>query len=154
KGITVQHEPKRLADKGAPDFKVGKGGLILGYVENKAIDENLNKVLRSAQIAKYQSLSRNIILTNYLDFIWINKYGLPQRERLCQSTDVESLKFRLRDDRIEAVSKLLIGFFSSPPEGIGKSQQLALALAVRSKLLHDYLGEELVRQERGEHREE
>jgi predicted helicase len=154
KGITVQHEPKRVADKGAPDFKIGKGGLILGYVENKGIDENLNKVLKSAQIAKYQNLSRNIILTDYLDFIWINRYGPPQRERLCQSTDVESQRFRLRDDRVEAVSKLLIGFFSSPPEGIGKSQQLALALAVRSKLLHDYLGEELVRQERGEHKEE
>jgi predicted helicase len=43
---------------------------------------------------------------------------------------------------------LLQAFFSTPPEGIGRSQQLALALATRSKLLHDYLGEELVRQER------
>ena len=51
--IGVQHEPKREADKGAPDFKVTKGGLILGYVENKGIDENLNKVLKSEQIKKY-----------------------------------------------------------------------------------------------------
>ncbi len=28
-GVAVQHEPKRVADKGAPDFKVTKGGLIL-----------------------------------------------------------------------------------------------------------------------------
>ena len=45
------------------------------------------------------------------------------------------------------------GFFSSAPEGIGRAQQLALALATRSRLLRDYLGEELVRQERGEHGE-
>ena len=56
-GIHVQHEPKREADKGAPDFKVMKGRLILGYVENKGIDENLNKVLKSEQIKKYLSLS-------------------------------------------------------------------------------------------------
>jgi hypothetical protein len=31
-GIIVQHEPKRVADKGAPDFKIVKSGLILGYV--------------------------------------------------------------------------------------------------------------------------
>ena len=45
--IDVQHEPKRVADKGAPDFKITKSGLILGYVENKAIGENLDKVLKS-----------------------------------------------------------------------------------------------------------
>ncbi len=120
----------------------------------RGIDENLSKVLKSKQIANYKSLSSNIILTDYLDFIWINKYGPPQRERLCHATDLDNRKFRLREDRVEAVSNLLSGFFSTPPEGIGTSKQLALALASRSRLLHDYLGEELVRQERGEHREE
>jgi hypothetical protein len=57
-GIRVQHEPKRQADKGAPDFKVSKSGLILGYIENKGIDENLNKVLKSEQIKRYLSLSK------------------------------------------------------------------------------------------------
>ena len=151
-GVRVQHEPKREADKGAPDFKVTKSGLILGYVENKGIDENLNKVLKSPQIKKYLSLSKNIVLTDYLDFIWINKYGDPQRERLCHATDLESKKLKLDEARVEAVAKLLKGFFSTAPEGIGRAQQLALALAERSKLLRDYLGEELVRQER-EHRE-
>jgi predicted helicase len=146
-GIAVQHEPKRVADKGAPDFKIAKSGLILGYVENKAIDKNLAKVLKSEQIKRYKSLSQNIILTDYLHFIWINKDGI-QRETLCHATDLESPKFRLREDRIAAVTKLLQGFFSTPPEGIGRVQQLALALATRSKLQRDYLGEELLRQER------
>jgi hypothetical protein len=150
-GIAVQHEPKRVADKGAPDFKVTKGGLILGYVENKTIGEVLDKVLKSNQITRYKSLSQNIILTAYLHFIWINKDGI-QRETLCHLTDLESPKFRLHEDRIAAVRKLLQGFFSTAPEGIGRAQQLALALATRSKLLHDYLGEELVRQER-EHKQ-
>jgi hypothetical protein len=151
KGITVQHEPKRVADKGAPDFKIGKSGLILGYVENKAIGETLDKVLKSDQITRYRSLSQNIVLTDYLHFIWIGKDGI-QRETLCHATDLENPKFRLKEDRVAAVAKLLQGFFSTAPEGIGKSQQLALALATRSRLLHDYLGEELVRQER-EHKE-
>ncbi len=152
KGVTVQHEPKRTAGKGAPDFKISKSGLILGYVENKAVGENLSKVLKSDQITKYKSLSDNIVLTDYLQFIWINKYGAPQGERLCDQTDVENPRFRLRDDRAAAVGKVLQGFFSAAPEGIGRAQQLALALATRSKLLRDYLGEELVRQEK-EHKE-
>ncbi|MDE2631461.1 MAG: N-6 DNA methylase, partial [Alphaproteobacteria bacterium] len=151
RGTAVQHEPKRVADKGAPDFKITKGGLILGYVENKAVGENLDKVLKSDQIKRYKDLSQNIILTDYLHFTWINKDGI-QREDLCRLTDLENPKYRLREDRIAAVSMLLEGFFSTAPEGIGRAQQLALALATRSKLLRAYLGEELVRQER-EHKE-
>ena len=150
-GAAVQHEPKRVIDKGAPDFKITKTGLILGYVENKAIGENLDKVLKSDQIKRYKSLSQNIILTDYLHFIWINKDGV-QRETLCHATDLESPKFRLHKDSVEAVAKLLQGFFSTAPERIGRAQPLAIELAKRSKLLHDYLGEELVRQQR-EHTE-
>ncbi len=140
KGVKVQHEPKRIANKGAPDFKVTKSGLILGYVENKGIGEPLDKVLKSEQIAKYKTLSQNIIVTDYLHFAWINKDGI-QRELLCHETDLENRRFRLREDRIDAVRSLLHAFFSTAPEGIGRAQQLALALATRSRLLRDYLGE-------------
>lgn len=146
-GATVQHEPKRTANKGAPDFKITRQGMILGYVETKPIGENLDKVLKSEQIAKYKSLSQNILLTDYLHFIWINEDGL-QRETLCHATDLENPRFRPREDRAAAVAKLLEAFFSTAPEGIGRARQLALALATRSKLLRDHLGEELVRQER------
>src|ERR1700704_2264024 len=71
---------------------------------------------------------------------------------LCHETDLENSKFRLHEDRVAAVNQLLEGFFSTAPEGIGRAQQLALALATRSKLLRDYLGEELLRQQR-EHTE-
>jgi Type ISP C-terminal specificity domain/N-6 DNA Methylase len=145
--VSVQHEPKRVEDKGAPDFKVKKGGLILGYVENKAIRANLENVLKSEQIARYKSLSQNIVLTDYLHFIWLSKDGL-QRESLCHVADLENPKFRLHEDRILAVSRLLRAFFSTAPAGVGRAQELALALATRSQLLRDYLGEELIRQER------
>jgi predicted helicase len=151
KDTAVQHEPKREALKGAPDFKVTRRGMILGYVETKGIGENLDKVLKSEQIAKYKSLSQNIVLTDYLHFIWIGKDGV-QRETLCHATDLENPRFRPREDRVAAVGKLLEAFFSTAPEGIGRAQTLALALAARSKLLRDYLGEELLRQE-GQHSE-
>ena len=150
-GILVHHEPKRVPDKGAPDFKISKGSLILGYVENKAIGEKLDQILKSDQLTRYKSLSQNILLTDYLHFIWVSKNGV-QRETLCYETDLENPRFRLREDRITAVAALLRGFFSTAPEGIGRAEQLALALAARSRLLRDYLGEELVRQER-DHRE-
>ncbi|MGH9810500.1 MAG: N-6 DNA methylase, partial [Terriglobia bacterium] len=115
------------------------------------IGDNLDAVVKSEQITRYQRLSQNIVLTDYLHFVWINKHG-TQREALCYTTDLENPRFRPREDRVAAVAKLLEGFFSTPPEEIGRAQELALALAARSHLLRDYLGEELVRQER-DHRE-
>ena len=56
---------------------------------------------------------------------------------------------RIASLRFQSCSKVS---FRQRPKGIGRAQQLALALAARSKLLRDYLGEELVRQER-EHQE-
>jgi Type ISP C-terminal specificity domain/N-6 DNA Methylase len=152
KGIKVQHEPRRVADKGAPDFRITAKGMILGYVEVKTIGADLNKILKSDQITKYRLLSGNILLTDYLDFIWIDEKQIKDRATLVYPHDLEGKSDKLKPENAEAVSKLLDGFFSTPPQGIGKSQQLALALATRSRLLRDYLGDELVRQEK-EHQE-
>jgi hypothetical protein len=85
--INVQHEPKRVAEKGAPDFKVMKPGTILGYVETKAIGENLAKVFKSNQLRRYRELSSNIVLTDYLEWIWIRNGQIQQAETLCHETD-------------------------------------------------------------------
>lgn len=143
----VQHEPKRVAGKGAPDFKVTRAGMIVGYVETKALGENLENVLKSDQIAKYKKLRQNIILTDYCEFIWIGASGAPRRAVLCTGDDLENRKFTPREDRVQAVVKLLDGFFSTAPEGIDTSQRLALALARRAHVLRDGLTEELVRQQ-------
>lgn len=146
--INVQHEPKREEQRGAPDFKVTKPGEIIGYVEVKEIGANLDKVLKSEQIAKYRKLSGNIILTDYLDFLWLDERGVRDRARLAHGHQLEGRKLQIAPESEAAVSKLLDGFFSEAPQGIGKAQQLALALATRSLLLRDYLTEELVRQEK------
>jgi hypothetical protein len=33
----VQHEPRRVEGKGAPDFRISQNTMILGYVEVKAL---------------------------------------------------------------------------------------------------------------------
>jgi hypothetical protein len=145
--IAVQHEPQRERDKGAPDFKVKAGGMILGYVEVKEIGANLDKVLKSDQIAKYRSLSGNIVVTDYLQFIRIDETGMVlQREALAFPSDLESRAIRMNPEKAASVAGLLTAFFSSPPQGLQRAQQLALALATRARMLRDFLGEELLRQ--------
>lgn len=143
--IKILHEPKRLKEFGAPDFKVSFADSIIGYVENKSIEENLDKILKSDQIRRYRELSKNIILTNYIEWIWIKDDNIV-RENLCFLTDLENKKFKLDENKVNAVVKLVKNFLSYPPEKIGKPKELANALAVRTKNLKDFLYEELQEQ--------
>lgn len=149
KRLHIQHEPKR--DKGgggSPDYMVKRDARIVGYVEVKTIDEALSKVLRSDQIKKYQKLSDNLILTDYLEFIWIRKGQEPQRARLAHSDDLSAKKLALQPESVAQVAKLLGAFFSEAPQNIGRGQTLAVELATRAALLRDFLTEELIRQDR------
>ncbi|MHA1491725.1 MAG: type ISP restriction/modification enzyme [Promethearchaeota archaeon] len=144
--IIVLHEPKRKDSFGSPDFKISKLGSIIGYVENKKIDKDLNQVIKSEQIKKYKELSSNILITNYIEWVWIKK-NIVQRETLCYATDFGNKKHTLDISKINAIKKLISHFFSQPHIGILKPQVLANALAIRSKNLRVFLNEELIRQE-------
>lgn len=148
-GAHVQHEPPRdKSGGGSPDFKVTRQGRIAGYIEVKTIDENLSKVLKSDQIKKYRKLSDNIVLTDYLEFCWLKPDGETVRQRLAYSDDLTSRTLRLKPESVEAVRMLLRGFFSATPQRIGRSHDLALALASRAAMLRDFLTTELTRQQK------
>lgn len=146
-GVEVQHEPKREHGKGAPDFKIKRRGSILGYVEVKGMGTPLDPVLRSDQIARYRQLSGNIVLTDYLQWVWLDANGVRDRAMLAYLTDLEGRTIRVRDEAADAVTRLINGFLSEAPQGIGRAQELALALAARCALLRDSLALELVCQE-------
>ena len=151
--VRVIHEPKRDKTKlGAPDFKIKLNEATLGYLETKSIGDNLDAVLQSAQIAKYKRLSGNLILTDYLEWLWLRDGRIIKRETLCYPSDAGNRKVRLDPDKAEKVVKLIAGFLSVPPAKLGNTNTLSRALAVRCHDLRDFLLEELERQEK-EHRE-
>src|SRR6266699_6081831 len=115
-GIKVIHEPKKdKSGKGAPDFKFKVNEAILGYLENKKIQENLDQILKSAQITKYKQLSGNIILTNYLEWVWLRDGNILARETLCYQNDVGNRKAKLDPEKADKVGKLIDHFYSTPP---------------------------------------
>ena len=146
--INVLHEPKREGKFGSPDFKITHVESIIGYVENKKIEENLDRILKSEQIKKYQQLSDNILITNYIEWIWIKEGKIQQRETLCFLTDIEDKRKKLDPDKIKAVERLIKYFFSQAPKEIADAKKLAEELAIRAKLLKDFLLEELQRQKK------
>jgi predicted helicase len=146
RGITVINEPKRMPGKGAPDFRIRQNGQIVGYAETKPIGTDLAAVLRSEQLGRYLSFSKNLLLTDYVNWVWV-KDGTTHEASLCDPDDLFSLRPRLDDDRISKLDALLRAFTSTPPERVSTANHLADALATRSRLLRDFLGEELQRQD-------
>ncbi len=151
----VLHEGKRIGKFGVPDFRISINESMVGYIETKKTDENLDKILKSEQIKKYLELSENLIITNYFEFIWLkgddtNKGLQPLllRETLCYISDIENNNGACPIvEKAEKVEKLLVNFFSCPPEKITQPQDLAKSLAVRCKNLKEFINNELERQE-------
>jgi predicted helicase len=138
--ITIKHEGKQEGNLGIPDFKVLKIESRIGYIETKIIGENLDKILKSEQIAKYKTLFNNIILTDYVDFIWIKDGSVLKRESLGNIDNKEV-------QNADKVAELFQSFFSIAPKGIDKPKKLAQSLAIRARLLKENLLVELQRQE-------
>lgn len=80
--IRIVHEAKRDRwEAGTPDFKVfrqmdQKDKLsyphLIGYIECKKLNEDLDSILKSPQIVKYLEVSPNIILTDHNRFILLS----------------------------------------------------------------------------------
>lgn len=151
--VVIIHEPKKDKEgNGAPDFKFKTHECIIGYLENKKISEILDRVIKSDQISKYKKLSSNLIITNYLEWVWLRDGSLTRRETLCYSSDVGNRKSRLDLDKAAKVGELIAAFLSTPPKGIARAKDLALALATRCHDLREFLTVELIRQQH-EHQE-
>ncbi len=141
----ILYEPKRQGKNGSPDFMVSTQDGIIGYVENKKITQNLDETILSAQIEKYKKLNDNLLITNYIEFIWI-KGNETFREKLCEITDLQNKTFKLNPENEKKVSALITKFITQAPQGIRDIEILAFALAERAKylfaILHDYLLEQ------------
>ncbi|GAA8388780.1 hypothetical protein HpNP38_12000 [Helicobacter pylori] len=69
----IEHEPNRDKQGGQPDFRISFQGLSIGYIENKKVGTNLREQLEKPQILKYLELNPNLMLTDYLNFVWVGK---------------------------------------------------------------------------------
>lgn len=69
-GITATNEPQHITAVGAPDFRIIKNKLAIGYVECKDIGKNMDEALETDQLKRYLHSFHNLLLTDYLEFRW------------------------------------------------------------------------------------
>ncbi|GAA8041185.1 DNA methyltransferase [Helicobacter pylori] len=140
KEYKIEHEPER--ERGIqPDFRISYQGLSIGYIENKRVGENLSQLLKNKQILKYLELNPNLMLTDYLNFMWVgkdeNNAPFIKKEISIASLDElsEPPKAQTEHDLIE----LFKSFFNYEAAPITNAKDFATHLSPRTRYLKDAL---------------
>ncbi|WP_269558035.1 type ISP restriction/modification enzyme [Helicobacter pylori] len=142
KEFKIEHEPKR--DQGSqPDFRVSFQGLNIGYIENKKVGTDLNRLLKNKQILKYLELNPNLMLTDYLNFVWVgkdeNNEPLSKRKISIASLDELSKPLKPNPQTERDLIELFKSFFNYEAAPITNAKDFATHLSAPTKYLKDAL---------------
>ncbi len=146
KEFKIEHEPKR--EQGSqPDFRISFQELNIGYIENKRVGENLNQLLKNDQkndqIRKYLELNPNLMLTDYLNFMWVgkdeNNAPLIKKEISVASLDELSKPQKPKPQTERDLIELFKSFFNHEAAPITNAKDFAMHLSPRTRYLKDAL---------------
>ncbi|WQU66790.1 N-6 DNA methylase [Helicobacter pylori] len=147
KEFKIEHEPKRDKQGGQPDFRVSFQGFNIGYIENKRVGTDLRKIVeseKSKQILKYLELNPNLMLTNYLNFVWVGKdeENKPSIKRQISIASPDELSKPLKPNPQTTERDLIDffrGFFNHEAAPITNAKDFANALSAPTRYLKDAL---------------
>ncbi|GHQ53073.1 type ISP restriction/modification enzyme [Helicobacter pylori] len=142
KEFKIEHEPKK--EQGSqPDFRVSFQGLNIGYIENKRVGANFSQLLKSDQIRKYLELNPNLMLTDYLNFMWVgkdeNNAPLVKKEISIASLDELSKPVKPKPQTERDLIELFKSFFNHEAVPITNAKDFATHLSPRTRYLKDAL---------------
>ncbi len=142
KEFKIEHEPRK-EQGGQPDFRVSFQGLNIGYIENKRVGVNLSQLLKSDQIRKYLELNPNLMLTDYLKFMWVgkdeNNAPLVKKEISVASLDELSKPLKPNPQTERDLIELFKSFFNHEAAPITNAKDFATHLSPRTRYLKDAL---------------
>ncbi|MFB1310174.1 type ISP restriction/modification enzyme [Helicobacter pylori] len=143
KEFKIEHEPKKDKQGGQPDFRISHQGLNIGYIENKRVGTNLSQLLKSDQVLKYLELNPNLMLTDYLNFVWVGKdeenKPLIKREISIASLDELSKPLKPNPQTERDLIGFFGGFFNYEAAPITNAKDFATHLSAPTKYLKDAL---------------
>ncbi|MFP6225536.1 type ISP restriction/modification enzyme [Helicobacter pylori] len=142
KEFKIEHEPNRDKQGGQPDFRVSYQGLNIGYIENKRVGTDLRKIVeseKSDQILKYLELNPNLMLTDYLNFMWVgkdeNNAPLIKKEISIASLDELSKPLKPNPQTERDLIGFFRGFFNYEAAPITNAKDFATHLSAPTKYL-------------------
>ncbi|RVY38186.1 type ISP restriction/modification enzyme [Helicobacter pylori] len=145
KEFKIEHEPERKQGS-QPDFRISYQGLNIGYIENKRVGTDLRKIVeseKSDQILKYLELNPNLMLTDYLNFVWVgkdeNNAPLIKKEISVASLDELSKPLKPNPQTECDLIEFFRGFFNYEAAPITNAKDFATHLSAPTKYLKDAL---------------
>ncbi|OKA00964.1 type ISP restriction/modification enzyme [Helicobacter pylori] len=140
KEYKIEHEPKR-EKKSQPDFRISLQGLSIGYIENKRVGTNLSQLLKSDQILKYLELNPNLMLTDYLNFMWVGKdeNNAPFIKKEISVASLDELSKPPKTQTESDLIELFKSFFNYEAAPIANAKDFATHLSPRTRYLKEAL---------------
>ena len=133
-GLLATNEPKAIQRENKPDYIVRKGVSVMGFVEAKDVDKSLKATLKTNQLKRYLEALPNLLLTNYLDFIWF--VGGEKRMEISLG-ELNGQHVAPAKDAAARWDELIACFLAEVTPTVSSPQQLAKNLAGQTRLLRD-----------------
>jgi hypothetical protein len=141
--INITTQPKKT-EAGNPDFRIWDNRQhIIGYIEAKVPDRDLQTVEKSEQLNRYITTFPNLILTNFLEFRLYRDGECIQKVTIGRKDILTKLGVTPPVEQESEFLQLLERFFSFSMPKIYDARMLAKELAKRTRLLRDIVEREL-----------
>lgn len=136
-GIVATNEPKRILC-GAPDFRITRKKVLLGYIEAKNIGTDLDEIERGKgqhgeQFIRFREGLPNWILTDYLEFRWF-VYG-KKRLSVCIAKLYAKHKIKPTQDGEKMLNDLLGTFLIEPALTVTTAEDFATGMAHMTRIV-------------------
>lgn len=148
--VQITTLPKKT-EAGNPDFRIWDGKQqIVGYIEAKKPDENLDVIENTPQLKRYRSVFPNLILTNFYEFRLYRNGQLIDKTFIARPFIAKKLKTLPPVENEEKFNALLQKYFAFSLPKVFTASNLAEELAKRTRFLRDeVIARELEEEEKG-----
>jgi len=150
KDAHITSQPKKTT-AGNPDLRIWYGKQkIIGYIEAKVPEQNLNITEKTKQVMRYKSNFPNFILTNFIEFRFYRDEVCIDTVTICDLQSLSQPKKKPFFENEKEFTSLLSKFFSFYFPSITSGRDLAIALAKRTQFLRDEVIAEELREGKNE----
>lgn len=137
KEMDVTILPKKT-EAGNPDFRIWDGiQKIIGYIEAKDLDVDLDRIEESEQLKRYLSTFPNVILTNFTEFRLFRNGERIEKISIARPFVIKKLSSVPPIENEDKLFELLERFFDFSLPKTYTAKTLAVELAKRTKFLKD-----------------
>ena len=151
----IRHSNSLVADKSSdsksvkfynrPDYSVyNSNSLLQGLIETKDLDERLDSMISdknlNSQLNKYRRTHRNIILTDYMEFVLLGDSETSLHEvRLFRLCDLDTSAIKISSDIAKSFITLLSSFNNAEPVAPSTDEDLAYRMGDIARGVHETL---------------